>query len=156
MSHDILLHSLAVWFGITNTARTWFQSYLNSRSSIVSTLGHRSSSFSTSCGVSQGSVLGPILFIMYTTPLGSLIFSNSSVHHHLYADDTQLYLSFSPQSYTSNIVHLQSVITQVSSWMSTNLLSLNPNKTEFLVIGTQQQLSKLNNPVLAIDPYIPS
>jgi len=61
---------------------------------------------------------------------------------------------FSPQSYTgtSNIVHLQCIITQVSSWMSANLLSLNPNRTKFLVIGTEQQLSKLSNPVLAIDP----
>ena len=150
IDHDILLHRLAVWFGITDTALTWFQSYLLSRSSIVSTLGHRSSSFSTSCGVPQGSVLGPILFIMYTTPLSSLI-SNSSVHHHLYADDTQLYISFSPQTYTSNIDQLQSVIALVSSWMSSNLLSLNPDKTEFLIVGTPQQLSKLNNPVLVVD-----
>jgi len=151
IDHNILLHRLTAWFGITDTALSWFQSYLSSRSSIVSTSGHKSSSVSVSCGVPQGSVLGPLLFILYTTPLSSLI-SNSLADHHLYADDTQLYLSFSPQSYTSNIVHLQSVITQVSSWMSANLLSLNPNKTEFLVIGTQQQLSKLNNPVLVIDP----
>ena len=150
IDHDILLHRLAVWFGITDTALSWFQSYLLSRSSIVSTLGHRSSSFSTSCGVPQGSVLGPILFIMYTTPLSSLI-SNSSVHHHLYADDTQLYISFSPQTYISNIDQLQSVIALVSSWMSSNLLSLNPDKTEFLIVGTPQQLSKLNNPVLVVD-----
>jgi len=151
IDHNILLHRLTAWFGITDTALSWFQSYLSSRSSIVSTSGHKSSSVSASCGVPQGSVLGPLLFILYTTPLSSLI-SNSPADHHLYADDTQLYISFSPQSYTTNIVHLQSVITQVSSWMSANLLSLNPNKTEFLVIGTQQQLCKLNNPVLAIDP----
>ncbi len=151
IDHNILLHRLTAWFGITDTALAWFQSYLSSRLSIVSTSGHKSSSVSVSCGVPQGSVLGPLLFILYTTPLSSLI-SNSPADHHLYADDTQLYLSFSPQSYTSNIVHLQSVIAQVSSWMSANLLSLNPNKTEFLVIGTQKQLSKLNNPVLAIDP----
>ena len=150
IDHDILLKRLAVWFGITDTALSWFKSYLSSRSSIVSTLGHRSTSFSASCGVPQGSVLGPILFIMYTTPLSSLI-SNSSVDHHLYADDTQLYISLSPQSYASNIVHLQSVITEVSTWMSSNLLSLNPNKTEFLIIGTPQQLSKLHNPSLAVD-----
>jgi len=140
IDHNILLHRLAVWFGITDTAIAWFQSYLSSCSSIVSTSGHKSSSVSVSCGVPQGSVLGPLLFILYTTSLSSLI-SNSPADHHLYADDTQLYLSFSPQSYTSNIVHLQSVIAQVSSWMSANLLSLNRNKTEFLVIGTQQQLS---------------
>ena len=150
IDHTILIHRLTSWFGITGTALSWFKSYLLSRSSIVSTSGHKSSSFSASCGVPQGSVLGPLLFIMYTTPLSSLI-SNSSVNHHLYADDTQLYLSFSPLSYASNIIQLQSVIAQVSSWMSSNLLSLNPNKTEFLIIGTSQQLSKLNNPTLAFD-----
>ena len=122
----------------------WFRSYLLSRTSIVAASGFKSSSFSASCGVPQGSVLGPLLYIMYTTPLSSFI-SNSPVSHHLYADDTQLYLSFSSLSFTSNIAQLQSVIAQVSSWMSSNLLSLNPNKTEFLVIGTPQQLSKLNN-----------
>ena len=149
--HNILLHRLTAWFGTTDTALSWFQSYLLSRSSIVSTSGHKSSSVSVSYGVPQGSVLGPLLFILHTTPLSSLI-SYSPTDHHLYADDTQLYLSFSTQSYNSNIVHLQSVIAQVSSWMSANLLSLNPNRTKFLVIGTEQQLSKLNSPVLAIDP----
>jgi len=150
IDHDILLHRLTTWFGITGSVLSWFQSYLSSRSSIVSVSGLKSTSFSSSCGVPQGSVLGPLLFIMYTTPLSNLI-SNSPVSHHLYADDTQLYLSFSPHSYSSNIVQLQSVIAQVSTWMSSNLLALNPNKTEFLIIGTSQQLSKLNSPTLAID-----
>jgi len=147
IDHAILLHRLSAWFGIADTALSWFHSYLSSRSSTVSASGHKSPPFSATCGVPQGSVLGPLLFIMYTTPLSSLI-SSSSVHHHLYADDTQLYLSFSPQSFCTNIVQLQTVIGQVSSWMSSNLLSLNPHKTEFLVIGTPQQLSKLNNPTL--------
>jgi hypothetical protein len=150
IDHTILLHRLTDWFGIKGTALSWFQSYLSSRSFLVSASGHKSSYFSVSCGVPQGSVLGPILFIMYTTPLSTLI-SNSSVNHHLYADDTQLYISFSPQSFASNITQFQSVIAQVSSWMSCNLLSLNPKKTEFLIIGTPQQLAKLNSPVLAFD-----
>ena len=60
-------------------------------------------------------------------------------------------MSFSPLSFASNIAQLQSVIAQVSSWMSSNLLSLNPNKTEFLIIGTPQQLSKLNSPTLVLN-----
>ncbi len=98
-------------------------------------------------------MLGPILFILYTTPLSTLL-SNSPVNHHLYADDTQLFISFSPHSYLSSVEHLQSTIRGVSSWMSANQLSLNPAKTEFLVLGSQQQLAKLNHPLLVIEPNI--
>ena len=87
---------------------------------------------------------------MYTTPLSTLL-SDTSVDHHLYADDTQLFISFSPLNFSSSVNHLQSVFSSVSSWMSANLLSLNPSKTEFLVIGLPQQLSKINNPALVID-----
>jgi len=89
---------------------------------------------------------------MYTTPLSSLL-SNSGINHHLHADDTQLLLSFrsfSPQFYPTNLVHLQAIIAQVSSWMSANLLALNPSKTEFMIVGNTQQLLKLTNPQLVL------
>ena len=151
IDHSILLDRLTRWFGITDIAYSWFESYLSSRSFSVLSNGHQSTYTPLSCGVPQGSVLGPLLFVMYTTPLSTLL-SSTAVDHHLYADDTQLFISFSPSLFNSSVNQLQSVFSLVSIWMSANLLSLNPSKTEFLVIGLPQQLAKLTNPSFIIDP----
>src|SRR6218665_2950560 len=76
---------------------------------------------------SFSSCIGP------TTPLSHII-KSSSVDHHLYADDTQLFISFSPASFSTSIAQLLSVVNQISQWMSSNLLRLNPSKTEFIII----------------------
>ena len=96
------------------------------------------------------SLHGPLLFILYTTPLSTVI-SNSSANHHLYADDTQLPLSFSAADFSYNITHLENTISNVYklyNWMSSNFLFLNPSKTEFFITGLPQQLSKLRSPTI--------
>src|SRR6218665_3259022 len=92
IDHTILTHRLSPLFGISGTALSWIKSYLTSRSFTVNVAGHTSNPQTLTCGVPQGSVLGPLLFILYTAPLSKLI-SSSSVDHHLYADDTQLFIS---------------------------------------------------------------
>jgi len=109
----------------------------NSKSSIVQLLH----------GVPQGSVIGPLLLFLLTTPLSTVI-SNSAANHHLFADDTQLILSFSALDFSHNITHLENTITNVSNWMSSNFLSLNPSKAEFFIFGLPQQISIFNNPTI--------
>jgi len=96
-----------------------------------------STSHTCSCGVPQSSVFDPLLFVLYTTKLSTLI-SSLSLNHHLYADDTQLF-SFYSSDLESSITHLQIAWQQISSWMTANLLTLNSSKT--ILIGLKQQLA---------------
>ena len=141
--------SLSTWFYVSSVSLKWFTSYISSRTSTVGIPPHISPSSPLTCGVPQGSVLGSVLFNLYTTPLSSLI-SACSISHLLYADDTQLFVSFVPKNFSSAINNLQSAITFISSWMSSNYLTLNLSQTEFLLIGLPQQTSKTVNPSLSL------
>ena len=92
IDHLTLISHLSSWYGIYGTALVWFTSYLSDRCQRVKIQDYISDAVYISFGVPQGSVLGPILFTLYTAPLSHVI-AEHDVEHHLYADDTQMYIS---------------------------------------------------------------
>ena len=148
VDHHILLSRLSLNFGVTSSALSLLTSYLSDRSQSVHIGANSSPSSKLLTGVPQGSVLGPLLFTLYTTPLSYLL-NNSGVSFHMYADDTQLYYSFSASDSVSTLGYLSTVLDSIHSWLSSNFLSVNPSKTQFLLIGTSQQRSKVASALLS-------
>ena len=142
---DILLSRLNHRYGVKGLVLDWLKSYLSGRTQRVVINNSKSSPSSLKYGVPQGSVLGPFLFSVYTSPLVEII-ESLNICYHLYADDTQLYLSLKPTSSVEleNHQNLGACIDKVKDWMHLNKLKLNGDKTEFLVIGRPCNIEKTN------------
>ena len=143
--HSTLLTRLQSEFGVSGTVIGWVQSYLTGRSMRV-TVGQQSSeTVLLSSGVPQGSVLGPLLFTTYTSPIGDVI-SQHGVQYHQYADDTQLHLSMRVNENTATKLRQLSDCTDaVKTWYLKNGLMLNPDKSEVMLMGTGKQLHAADN-----------
>ena len=144
--HDKLIQRLESDCGVAGNALSWFRSYLSDRFQRVSANGGLSKKFPLCQGVPQGSCLGPLLFIIYTRKLFDIV-ERHLPQVHCFADDTQLYVSFSPNQSAEVDAALKSMtdcISDVRSWMISDNLMLNDDKTEFLILGTRQQLAKVN------------
>ena len=140
-----LLDLSAAFDTIDHTILDWFKSYLSGRTHSVKVGSTLSNPAALQHGVPKGSVLGPILFSLYTYPISSIIQSHSSINYHFYADDTQLYISLSPANFSHSVQKLKNCLNDIQNFMFTNKLKLNPDKTEFILIGLKTTPSSLFN-----------
>ena len=104
----------------------------------------------------QGSVLGPLLFTLYTQSLSTVIFQGHS--YHFFADDSQLHNSSIPSDFPVFVHSLKDGIEDVAEWMCDSILKMNHDNTELIAIGTKPKVSQVNlslTPVSISDHNIP-
>lgn len=133
VNHEILIKKLD-HYGIRGVAKNWFVSYLNCRRQFVSIGSTKSNEHSIPCGVPQGSVLGPLLFLLYVNDLPRV---TSVFDCHLFADDTNLFYA------NEDLLELESIINinlpKINTWLACNKLSLNIDKTNFVIFHPPQK-----------------
>ena len=127
VDHEILLDKL-YHYGIRGIAFDWMKSYLSNRQQSVSYNGANSSYKTINCGVPQGSILGPLLFILYINDLSTVSDVLTSI---LFADDTTLIDS--DHNLTTLITRFNSELVNIVNWLNANRLSLNIDKTNFMI-----------------------
>ena len=139
VNHHILLHKLE-HYGITSTTLNWFRSYLEHRKQYVNFKSANSEATSVSYGVPQGSILGPLLFLLYINDLPN---ASTILHSILFADDTNLFFSHSDLTQATDIMNRE--LYNTTQWLNSNRLSLNVKKTHFMVFKTPRKLIDTSN-----------
>jgi len=127
INHDILLYKLNS-YGVRGVANQWFKSYLSDRSQFVELDKEYSSLLPIGCGVPQGSILGPLLYLIYVND----IFNSCNGNIVSFADDTTLFMSHCDVHQLFANANIQ--VNNLFEWFCANKLSLNANKTKFIVI----------------------
>lgn len=144
IDHNILLSRLES-LGVKGPPLQWVLSYLSCRNQSVSIGNTLSSAVDLPFGVPQGSVLGPIFFTIYASPVIEIA-RHHNLNVHTYADDTQLYLSFDvnkPKEEDLARQRIENCISDIRSWMTKNKLKLNDDKTELLIVSSKNSQSKI-------------
>ena len=127
VNHNILLTKLE-HYGIRGTALNWFKSYLSNRKQYVFLNGESSKLKDVTCGVPQGSVLGPLLFLLYINDLPNI---SKVFNFYLFADDTNIYCEANTLEELEFIINKE--LKELRTWLIVNRLSLNINKTNFVI-----------------------
>ena len=143
VNHSLLLQRLEHTFGFSGMVLRWLMSYITSRSQQVAYCDQLSLTQSVQFGVLQGSVLGPLLFVLYTVDLSRVV-ANHGLILHQYADDCQIYTNTPVDDGAAAIDQFFRCLDDVEAWMNSSRLRLNPAKTQVLWLGSKYQLLKLN------------
>ena len=138
VSHDILVKKLSN-YDISQQCVKWIGSYLSERRHITCVNGVKSESSLCSCGVPQGSILGPLFFIIYINDLPRVA---KNVKVSMYADDTVLYTS--SKCINTVVNALNEDLCYVNEWLIDNKLSLNVSKSEVMIMGSRHKVSNID------------
>ena len=135
IDHNILLYKLE-HYGFRGIVLEWFKNYLSNRKQYVSYNSCKSQLEDIVCGVPQGSILGPLLFILYVNDITG---TSNVLDFILFADDTTIL--YSHENIESQISVVNAELEEVSNWFKTNKLSVNASKTNYMILGTSHMTS---------------
>ena len=143
VDHVPLLRRLQYNFGFTDNVLRWMTSFVSGRTQQVSYNGQLSSIRPVQFGVPHGSVLGPLLFVLYTADLNKVIASHG-LRLHQYADDCQVCVTSSVDDAALAIDRLAGCVADVGAWTSSSRLRLNSSKTQVMWLEHKNQIDKIN------------
>ena len=144
VDHDILLKKLSM-YGLDENTIAWFESYLKNRAQRTKVNGHLSNLRYMSYGVPQGSILGPLLFIIYINDLSKYL---TETKCSLYADDTAVYCNGT--SIVDIVLSLRIDMSYINEWLRANKLTLNVKKTKYMIIGNKAAVNRVGDQLVQI------
>jgi len=140
VDHDIFLEQLRI-IGFAPPTIQWFRDYLSKRRQLVISGDLRSKFKYNNRGVGQGTVLGPLVFLIYVNEVCKHIKYSK---HHMYADDLQIYIKAHPSEILTIIKKLNTDLSNLNKWATSLGLQLNPSKSQCILIGSRNVINKLS------------